>query len=102
MDREYKTYDFYLITNICTNRHYVGVTTLGYENRIYCHYHSNDDCELHVDMRNNPENFRHCLLKRVESKNKNAMLRLESYYIGLYNAYENGYNKNIGFVNNFS
>ena len=88
----------YLVYNICSQRYYVGQTTIGFDNRyqsgwIYTHGYKNivkEDLEKYGE-----DSFEYTKIFKV-AHNQEELDKLEAYYIEYFDSYENGYNETRG------
>ena len=83
----------YKIENIHNHKCYIGSTTRGTAKRFLEHLKDKNYIDdFHVDLRRNPDNYNVTTLE-TNISTKIKLLYLETYYIGLFNSYENGFNK---------
>lgn len=89
-------YSVYLITNLCNNKKYVGVTTRTIEERFEEHWHRRfKGSALGAALiKYGKENFSLQLIDTAASLKE--MYDKEQEYIKLYNSYYNGYNRTFG------
>ena len=88
----------YLVYNTCSQRYYVGQTTVGFDNRygsgwIYAHGYKDmvkEDLEKYGE-----DSFEYTKIFKV-AYNQEELDKLEAYYIEYFDSYENGYNETRG------
>ena len=88
----------YLVYNTCSQRYYVGQTTIGFDNRygsgwIYTHSYKDtvkEDLEKYGE-----DSFEYTKIFKV-AHNQEELDKLEAYYIEYFDSYENGYNETRG------
>ena len=88
----------YLVYNACSQRYYVGQTTIGFDNRynrgwIYTHGYKDmvkEDLEKYGE-----DSFEYTKIFKV-AHNQEELDKLEAYYIEYFDSYENGYNETRG------
>ena len=88
----------YLVYNTCSQRYYVGQTTIGFDNRynrgwIYTHGYKDmvkEDLEKYGE-----DSFEYTKIFKV-AHNQEELDKLEAYYIEYFDSYENGYNETRG------
>ena len=90
----------YLVHNIESNKYYVGQSINSFDIRYksgWLYEHSKKDTVKH-DLELYGENsFEYIKLFKV-AHSQYELDKLEAYYINYYNAYENGYNENRGYI----
>jgi hypothetical protein len=91
-------YEIYKMTNIVTNKVYIGYTKMGIENRIHKHYLnaiSGLETKLYFSIRKHGiHNFKYKCID--ESDSFNEIKNKEIYWIEKYDTLKNGYNMTKG------
>ena len=90
----------YLVHNIESDKYYVGQTTVGFDNRYpkgWLAKHSYKNSVKHDLDIYGEDSFEYIKLFKV-AHSQYELDKLEAYYIDYYNAYENGYNENRGYI----
>ena len=88
----------YLVYNTCSQRYYVGQTTIGFNNRYkngWLNEHSYKDTVKEDLEKYGEDSFEYTKIFKV-AHNQEELDKLEAYYIEYFNSYENGYNETRG------
>lgn len=88
-----KKYRIYKITQLSTNRYYVGQTTLSLNRRFSGHKCSTDKTEFYQELRKNPEDFQIELLEEFLGTTEEANLLEEKYMKELESIWPKGFNR---------
>lgn len=88
-----KKYRIYKITQLSTNRYYVGQTTLSLNRRFSGHKCSPDKTEFYQELRKNPEDFQIELLEEFVGTTEEANLLEEKYMKDLESIWPKGFNR---------
>ena len=92
-ETEYKLNYIYKITNLSTNKIYIGSTKTSVEQRFQEHLTAKDELPLHRDIQElGPENFNIELVEKVQYIDEETLLIAETTYIMAYDSIANGYN----------
>lgn len=93
-----RTYYIYKATNKTNNKSYIG-QTVNYTERKWQHErcYEKENCKFHDAIKKyGTDQFDWKVLETCNTREQ--ALKLEKYYISLYNTYQNGYNENKGGV----
>ena len=88
----------YLVYNTCSQRYYVGQTTVGFDNRYkngWLNEHSYKDTVKKDLQKYGEDSFEYTKIFKV-AHNQEELDKLEAYYIEYFDSYENGYNETRG------
>ena len=88
----------YLVYNTCSQRYYVGQTTVGFDNRYknsWLNEHSYKDTVKEDLQKYGEDSFEYTKIFKV-AHNQEELDKLEAYYIEYFDSYKNGYNENRG------
>lgn len=91
----------YLITEIATNKHYVGQTSTSIRERLEQHINNTyvDKDSTGIDMaikKKGADKFKYETIMPLPDAQTEQLWFLEALYIEQYNSYEDGYNKTVG------
>jgi len=97
-DTDYKLNDGYIykVSNLLTNKIYIGSTKTSIEQRFNEHIKSLDGSPLHSDIQElGHENFKIELVEKIEYIDEETLLIAETTYIMAYDSINSGYNTKL-------